>query len=191
MSGLDRGRLLENRNARRRAGAIPPSSRSVSRRSVRKTVRRAVEVVGTLAAVDQVTVSSETDGKVSRILADLGDRVQAGQPLIELDREKRQYNLDQQKARARTRARAVRRRRPGASAGHRADARRAESGGGTRSRRNRRIERASELLQAAARAAADARRRRDDAAGEAGQLRRVAAEREEPARRASTRPKRA
>ena len=42
-----------------------------------ETVKRAVEVVGTLAAVDQVTVSSETEGKVSKILADLGDRVTA------------------------------------------------------------------------------------------------------------------
>jgi len=63
-----------------------------------ETVRRAVEVVGTLAAVDQVTVSSETEGKVSRILADLGDRVTAGQALIQLDDEKQQYNFDQQKA---------------------------------------------------------------------------------------------
>ena len=43
--------------------------------------------MGTLAAVDQVTISSEADGKVSRILADLGDRVKAGQPLILVDRE--------------------------------------------------------------------------------------------------------
>ena len=63
-----------------------------------ETVTRAVEVVGTLAAVDQVTVSSETEGKVSRILADLGDRVTAGQALIQLDNEKQQYNFDQQKA---------------------------------------------------------------------------------------------
>ena len=63
-----------------------------------ETVRRAVEVVGTLAAVDQVTVSSETEGKVSKILADLGDRVTAGQALIQLDSEKQQYNFDQQKA---------------------------------------------------------------------------------------------
>jgi len=62
------------------------------------TVKRAVELVGTLAAVDQVTISSEADGKVSRILADLGDRVTAGQTLIQVDREKQQYNLDQQKA---------------------------------------------------------------------------------------------
>jgi RND family efflux transporter MFP subunit len=45
-----------------------------------------------------VTISSEADGKVSRILADLGDRVKAGQPLIQVDREKQQYNFDQQRA---------------------------------------------------------------------------------------------
>jgi multidrug efflux pump subunit AcrA (membrane-fusion protein) len=61
-------------------------------------VHRAVEVVGTLAAQDEVTISSQTEGAVSRILADLGDRVRMGEVLIELDREKPQYNLDQQKA---------------------------------------------------------------------------------------------
>jgi multidrug efflux pump subunit AcrA (membrane-fusion protein) len=62
------------------------------------SVRRAVDVVGTLAAVDQVTISSEADGKVSRIVADLGDRVAAGQILIQLDHEKQQYTLEQQQA---------------------------------------------------------------------------------------------
>jgi RND family efflux transporter MFP subunit len=63
-----------------------------------ESVKRAVELVGTLAAVDQVTISSEADGKVSRILADLGDRVRAGQTLIQVDREKQQYNFEQQQA---------------------------------------------------------------------------------------------
>ena len=45
-----------------------------------------------------MTISSQVEGVVSRILADLGDRVLAGQVLVELDREKLQYNLDQQKA---------------------------------------------------------------------------------------------
>ncbi len=63
-----------------------------------ESVQRVVEVVGTLAAVDEVTVSSEADGIVSRILHDLGDRVRAGDALVELDREKAQYNLDQQRA---------------------------------------------------------------------------------------------
>jgi len=45
-----------------------------------------------------VTVSSEADGIVSRILHDLGDRVRAGDALVELDREKAEYNLAQQRA---------------------------------------------------------------------------------------------
>ena len=61
-------------------------------------VRRSVDVVGTLAAVDQVTISSEADGRVRRILADLGDRVTAGQVLVELDSEKQQYTYEQQQA---------------------------------------------------------------------------------------------
>jgi HlyD family secretion protein len=63
-----------------------------------ENVRRTVDVVGTLAAYEQVTISSEGEGKVLRILADLGDRVTAGQPLVELDREKSEYRLAQQQA---------------------------------------------------------------------------------------------
>jgi HlyD family secretion protein len=62
------------------------------------SVRRAVDVVGTLAAVDQVTISSEADGRVSRILADLGDRVKSGQVLVQIDNEKQQYSYEQQQA---------------------------------------------------------------------------------------------
>ncbi|HEY7058500.1 MAG TPA: efflux RND transporter periplasmic adaptor subunit [Vicinamibacterales bacterium] len=62
------------------------------------SVRRAVDVVGTLTAVDQVTISSEADGKVKTILADLGDRVKTGQVLVQLDSEKQQYTFEQQKA---------------------------------------------------------------------------------------------
>ena len=61
-------------------------------------LRRAIDVVGTLAADEEVTVSSEVEGRVLRIAADLGDRVTAGQPLVVLDPEKLQYRLDQQKA---------------------------------------------------------------------------------------------
>ena len=85
----------ESAQARGREAAAKPVKVEVV---LQKTVRRAVEVVGTLAAVDQVTISSEADGKVSRILADLGDRVSAGQALIQIDHEKQQYNYDQQKA---------------------------------------------------------------------------------------------
>ena len=80
-------------------GKSAQTAKSVKTEAVRQeSVRRSLDVVGTLAAEDQVTVSSEVDGVVRRVLADLGDRVAAGQPLVELDREKLQYNLDQQRA---------------------------------------------------------------------------------------------
>lgn len=63
-----------------------------------EALRRAVEVVGTLAAEDEVTISSQAEGVVRRVLADLGDPIREGQPLVEIDAEKLQYNLDQQKA---------------------------------------------------------------------------------------------
>jgi RND family efflux transporter MFP subunit len=63
-----------------------------------QAIRRNVEVVGTLAADDQVTISAEASGRVSRILADLGDRVIAGQVLVELDQEKLRYSADEQNA---------------------------------------------------------------------------------------------
>lgn len=63
-----------------------------------ETIQRVIDVVGTLAAEQEVTVSSEAEGTVSRVHADLGDRVRAGDVLVELDREKAQYSLDQQRA---------------------------------------------------------------------------------------------
>ena len=63
-----------------------------------KEVRRTIDVTGTLAAVEEATVSSEVEGRVLRIAADLGDRVSAGQPLVVLDPERLQYRLDQQRA---------------------------------------------------------------------------------------------
>ena len=64
----------------------------------RDSIRRSVDVVGTLTAVDQVTVSSEADGTVREILADLGDRVKAGQVLVRLDNERQRYAYQQQQA---------------------------------------------------------------------------------------------
>ncbi|MGE5813709.1 MAG: efflux RND transporter periplasmic adaptor subunit [Acidobacteriota bacterium] len=61
-------------------------------------VRRSIDIVGTLAAAEEVTISSEVEGKVSRIHADLGDRVAAGDVLVELDREKLEYRYQASRA---------------------------------------------------------------------------------------------
>jgi RND family efflux transporter MFP subunit len=85
----------ETAQARSREGTPTPVKVDVVRED---PVRRAVDVVGTLAAVDQVTISSEADGKVRAIRADLGDRVKTGQVLVQLDNEKQQYTYEQQQA---------------------------------------------------------------------------------------------
>lgn len=92
------GAVACSKSSSAQAGATDGAAASVQVQPVREElVRRNVDIVGTLVAADEVIVSAETDGTVSRILADLGDRVKEGQPLVELDREKRQYSLDQQK----------------------------------------------------------------------------------------------
>jgi multidrug efflux pump subunit AcrA (membrane-fusion protein) len=63
-----------------------------------RDVRRQVDVVGTLAAREEVVVSAEVEGRVARLVHDLGDRVDAGTPLIELDQEKLQYRAEAQRA---------------------------------------------------------------------------------------------
>ena len=63
-----------------------------------RDVRRQVDVVGTLAAREEVVVSAEVDGRVARLVHDLGDRVSAGDALIELDGEKLQYRAEAQRA---------------------------------------------------------------------------------------------
>src|SRR5947208_17002912 len=63
-----------------------------------RDVRRQVDLVGTLAAKEEVVVSAEVAGRVAHLAHDLGDRVAAGAPLIELDPEKLQYRADAQRA---------------------------------------------------------------------------------------------
>jgi multidrug efflux pump subunit AcrA (membrane-fusion protein) len=63
-----------------------------------RDVRRQVDVVGTLAAREEVVVSAEVEGRVARLAHDLGDRVAAGEALIELDPEKLQYRAEAQRA---------------------------------------------------------------------------------------------
>lgn len=63
-------------------------------------VRRTIDIVGTLSAVEEATISSEIEAKVSRIRKDLGDHVSAGDVLVELDREKLEYTYQASRAAA-------------------------------------------------------------------------------------------
>jgi len=49
--------------------------------------RPSIQLVGEIRPFDTVTVSSEIGGKVDRVLVEVGDRVAAGAPLVEVDRQ--------------------------------------------------------------------------------------------------------
>jgi membrane fusion protein, multidrug efflux system len=50
-----------------------------------RPVERTVEVVGTLRGWEQVTLGTKRAGRVVKVYHDIGDRIQPGEPLIELD----------------------------------------------------------------------------------------------------------
>jgi multidrug efflux pump subunit AcrA (membrane-fusion protein) len=61
-------------------------------------LRRNVESVGSLFPLEEVTVSSEVDGKVDEVLVDVGDRVERGQPLVNVNTIELKLAVDQQRA---------------------------------------------------------------------------------------------
>lgn len=60
--------------------------------------RRTVEAVGSLFAFDEVTVSSEAEGRVEQVLADVGDRVTKGQVLARISPVEMELSVEQQRA---------------------------------------------------------------------------------------------
>lgn len=64
----------------------------------KRELRRDVSAVGSLFALDEVAVSSEIEGRVDRVLVDLGDRVAAGQALVQVSPVELGLARDQQQA---------------------------------------------------------------------------------------------
>lgn len=75
----------------RRGGPIPVRTLALEAESV----ERVVEVTGTLAGQEEVTLSAEVDAKVEAVHADLGDVVQAGAVLFQLDRRELRLQVAQ------------------------------------------------------------------------------------------------
>jgi multidrug efflux pump subunit AcrA (membrane-fusion protein) len=77
------------------------AQKSVSARVIpveSKEIRRNVESVGSLFAYEEVTVSSEVEGRVDDVLVDVGDHVGRGQAMVKVSPVELQYALDQQRA---------------------------------------------------------------------------------------------
>ena len=63
-----------------------------------RQIRRNVEAVGSLFPLEEVTVSSEVEGRVEQGLVDVGDHVSAGQTIVKVVPTELQLTLDQQRA---------------------------------------------------------------------------------------------
>lgn len=61
-------------------------------------VRRRVQAVGSLFAWDESTISSQVEGRIARVLVDVGDTVKQGQIMVEVDPVELQYAVEQQRA---------------------------------------------------------------------------------------------
>ncbi len=71
-----------NAGGKNKAGGKPVVVRVVS--ATEERVDRVIEITGTLAGSEQVTVSAEVEGRVDRVVADLGDVVKEGGLLVQL-----------------------------------------------------------------------------------------------------------
>ncbi len=64
-----------------------------------RAVDRTVEVVGSLKGWESVTLGSKKEGRVRRVLHDMGDHVKPGEALVELETDDAKFTLLQYKAR--------------------------------------------------------------------------------------------
>lgn len=63
-----------------------------------QVVHRQVEAVGSLHALEETTVSAEVEGRVDRVLVEVGDTVEEGAALVTLSSVELQYELERQRA---------------------------------------------------------------------------------------------
>jgi RND family efflux transporter MFP subunit len=62
-----------------------------------ETAKRRVQAVGSLFALEESILSSQVEGRVSQVLADVGDLVKEEQALIVLDPQELQFEVDRQR----------------------------------------------------------------------------------------------
>ena len=63
-----------------------------------RTFQRSVEAVGSLFPFEEVTVSSEVEGRIDRVYVDVGDKVAQGRPLVKIIPVELSLALDQEHA---------------------------------------------------------------------------------------------
>jgi len=88
-------------NGNVQAANLAPASTAIAVQSEKVEVRelqRSVEAVGSLDPNEEITVSNQVEGLVSKVFVDLGDSVKAGQVLAQLDTSELELTVRQQTA---------------------------------------------------------------------------------------------
>jgi RND family efflux transporter MFP subunit len=62
-----------------------------------ETALRRVQATGSLFPFEESIISAQVEGRISQVLADVGDTVQEGQPLVTLDPQELQFEVDRQR----------------------------------------------------------------------------------------------
>jgi RND family efflux transporter MFP subunit len=62
-----------------------------------ETARRRIQAVGSLFPFEESILSSQVEGRVAEVLADVGDNVREGQALITIDPQELQFEVDRQR----------------------------------------------------------------------------------------------
>jgi HlyD family secretion protein len=62
-----------------------------------ETTKRRVQAAGSLFALEESVLSSQVEGPISQVLADVGDYVKEGQPLVLVDPQELQFEVDRQR----------------------------------------------------------------------------------------------
>ena len=62
-----------------------------------ETTRRQVQATGSLFPLEESTLSSQVEARVSEVLADVGDSVSDAQPLVVLDKQELQFEVERQR----------------------------------------------------------------------------------------------
>ena len=62
-----------------------------------ETAQRRVQASGSLFAFEESIISAQVEGRISQVLADVGDNVKENQPLIVLDPQELQFEVDRQR----------------------------------------------------------------------------------------------
>ena len=66
-----------------------------------EVAQRRIQAVGSLFALEESVLSSQVEGRVAEVLADVGDTVKQEQPLIVLDPQELQFEVDRQRGQER------------------------------------------------------------------------------------------